>query len=72
MRLALAQYLHQVAQRHSAIDDVLDNQHIRALDRVIQILGDFHFAGAGLSLTVAGDSHEFHEGIALDGAGEVG
>src|SRR5205823_4473064 len=71
VRLALPQHLHQVRQSHAAIDDVLDDQYIRAFHRLVQIFSNLHFARAGLALSIAGDSHEFDEGVALDGPRQV-
>ncbi len=44
LRLALLEQLQEVSQRDSRIDDILDHDHVEALNRVIQILGEPRFA----------------------------
>ena len=43
MRPALVQHVHQVVEGDAAIDNVLDDQHLGAFERNVQVLGDLHF-----------------------------
>src|ERR1035437_3056906 len=71
MRLALIQHVHQIVQGYPAIHDVFDNQHVGALKRNVEVLGDLDFAGTGFAFTVGGDAHEINLDIASHGAGQV-
>jgi hypothetical protein len=64
--------VHQVVQRYPAIHNVFDNQDVGALERDVQIFGDFDFAGTRLALSVSGDAHEVELNIAFHGARQVG
>lgn len=69
---ALIQHVHQVVQRHIAADDILDDHHICAFQRDIEILSDLDFAGRRFALTVRGNAHEIDKDVALHGAYQVG
>src|SRR4249920_3924083 len=50
----------QIGERQPGVDDVLDDEHVPALDVDVQILQDAHDAGAVRGRAVAGDGHEVH------------
>src|SRR5262249_32654021 len=70
--LPLLEQIDQVIQRNTAIDNILDDQHMRVLERDVEILGDLDFTRGRLALAVTGDAHEVDADVALDGAGEIG
>src|SRR4051812_48931043 len=56
--VARAEIPHQILQGQARVDDVLDDQHVAALDRRVEVLEDpHHAAGVGLR-AVAGHGHE--------------
>ncbi len=41
-RVAIAQIAQDVVQRKTRVDDVLDDDHVRAIDRIVKVLSDAH------------------------------
>ena len=71
MRPALVQHVHQVVEGDAAIDNVLDNQHLRPFERNVQVLGDLHFTRTGFPFPVTGNAHEVDVHVALHGPRQV-
>ena len=66
------QVAHQVLEGEAGVDDVLDDQHVAALDRGVEVLEDAdHARGVGLR-AVAGDRHEVDLAGDVDVAHQVG
>ena len=57
-RPPLLQHVDEIVQRHAAVDDVLDHQHVRALDGAVEVLGQPHLARGGLALAIRGNADE--------------
>lgn len=55
----------QVAQRNPGVHDVLDDDDVSALERVIEVLQQPHLAGARRALRVAGDRDEIERDPSL-------
>ena len=71
-RLARAQVLEQVAQGEARVDDVLDDEHVPALDLGVEVLEDAHDAGRVGRRAVARDGHEVEGAGHGDATREVG
>ena len=70
--VAAAEQAHEVGQRVAGVHDVLDDQHVAALERRVEVLEDAHDArGIGLR-AVAGDRHEVDLAGDRDAAHQVG
>ena len=54
-----------MVQGMTGVDDILHDQHILALQRLIQILHDLHNAGAGGAAAVAGHGHEVQGNVVV-------
>ena len=68
-RLEVAQ---QVLERQPGVDDVLDDQHVAALDRRVEVLEDPHDARGLRRRAVGGDGHEVDLARHVDLAHQVG
>ncbi|HMJ60568.1 MAG TPA: hypothetical protein VK493_02355 [Bryobacteraceae bacterium] len=72
-RLALLQQPFQIAERHAAVDNILDDQNVVALDIDIQVARDFYLSGTRLLMAVGRNGHELNpHGRPRDGARQVG
>ena len=67
-----SQRAHQVLQRQPGVDDVLDDQHVAALERRVEVLEDPHDAGGLGRGAVGGDGHEVDLAGDVDVAHQVG
>src|SRR5262249_61437871 len=56
--LAGLEIAHQIGEREARVDDVLDHEHVPALDVDVQVLEDADDAGAVLRGAAARDGHE--------------
>ena len=70
-RVAGAQDLLQVGERQPGVDDVLDDQHVLAVERRVQVLQQPDFTGTRRPLRVAGHGHEVHRDAAVHEADQV-
>jgi hypothetical protein len=61
----------RVGEREAGVDDVLDDDHIAAVERRIEILQQADFAGGGRALGVARHRHEIHRHVAGRVADEI-
>src|ERR1019366_9422765 len=64
--------MNQVVERDAAIHDLLDHQYVAVFERNVEIFGDAHLAGAGLTFSVTGNTHEIDAYIALDSPRQIG
>ena len=62
----------QVLQRQAAVDDVLDDQDVAALQRGVEVLEDAHHAAGLGGRAVGRDGHEVDLAAGLEVAHQVG
>ena len=66
------QVLADVAKSETGIDEILYQEHVLALDALLQVLHDPHHAGCLSRRSVAVESHEIYANRNGDGAHKIG
>src|SRR6185503_2170825 len=61
-----SEYLEQTGERVAGIDDILDNDHVLATDRVAEVFEDLNVAGRFRPVLVARDCHEIYRHSQID------
>ena len=70
--MLLQEELAQIGEREAGVEDVLDDQHVLALDGMVEVLDELDRAGGALALAVAGGGDKVEGGVDLDGSRQVG
>ena len=71
LRIARAEDVLQIGERQPGVDDVLDDEHVLAVERGVEILEQPHFAGARRAFRVARDGHEVERHVAAHVPDEI-
>ena len=69
--MLLQEELAQVGEREAGVENVFDDEHVLALDGLIEILDELDGARGALALAVAGNGDEVEGRVGLDGARKV-
>ena len=69
--MLLQKDLAQIGEGEAGVENVFDDEHVLALDGLVEILDELDCAGGALALAVAGDGDEVEGGVGLDGARKV-
>lgn len=70
-RFVLEHEAAEIAQRKAGIEDIFDQDHVLALDRIIDVLDQFYGARGDARAAVGADCHKVEGRVDLDGASEV-
>ena len=69
--MTAGQVLHQILERQTGIEHVLDDQHVAAVDVDVQVLDDAHDARGLDAVAVARNGHEVDSALGVDGAHQI-
>jgi hypothetical protein len=61
----------EVAEGETSVENVFDQDHMFAFDRVVDVLDELDGSGRDAGAPIAGDSDEVEGVVDLDGAGEI-